>query len=59
MAVYRVAAGSLVRYYATEYHAQQLARALELHGLAPEVSAARLPDDALTRLTVSGMGVRS
>ncbi len=50
--VYRVRAGSLTRMYHTEYHAEQLARALRLNGMTVTVDTVRLPDDALTRLTV-------
>lgn len=54
--VYRVAAGTFTADYFTEYHAEQVARALRLHGpladVAVTVEAIRLPDDPLTRLTV-------
>jgi hypothetical protein len=39
--------------YHTEHHAKQMARALELNGLQAAVDQVRLPDDALTALTVS------
>lgn len=54
---YRVTAGTLTRHYFTEHHAEQLARALRMHpplkGVAVTVTPVRLPDDALTRLSVS------
>ena len=50
--VYRVRAGSITRMYHTEHHAKQMARALELNGLAAVVDKVRLPNDALTALTV-------
>jgi hypothetical protein len=50
--VYRVRAGTLTRLYYAEHHAEQLARALRLHGLEPVVDTIQLPDDPLTRLTV-------
>ena len=50
--VYRVRAGSLTRLYAAEHHAEQLARALRLNGMAVTVDTVRLPNDPLTRLTV-------
>jgi len=50
--VYRVKAGTLTRFYFTEYHADQMARALRLHGMTPVIDTVRLPDDALTALTV-------
>jgi hypothetical protein len=56
LSVYRVRAGTLARFYFTEYHAEQMARALRLHkpleGMAVTVEPYKLPDDALTRLTV-------
>lgn len=55
LTVYRVTAGSFERDYATEHHAEQMARALRLHGplagVTVTVEALRMPDDALTRLT--------
>lgn len=57
LTVYRVRAGTFSRDYATDYHAEQMARALRLHkplaGVAVTVTAIRLPDDALTAITVS------
>ena len=50
--VYRVRAGTLTRYYYTQHHADQLARALSLHGMTPTVEAVKLPNDPLTRLSV-------
>lgn len=51
--VYRVRAGSLTRLYAAKHHAEQLARALRLNGMAAvTVDTVRLPNDPLTRLTV-------
>ena len=57
---YRVRAGSLrhgarwTRTYHTAHHAEQLARALRLHGMTVTVDTVRvrLPNDALTALTV-------
>jgi len=53
---YRVQAGQLVRHYATQFHADQMARALRasLAGTSVTVETVRLPDDALTRLTLGG-----
>jgi|HubBroStandDraft_1064217.scaffolds.fasta_scaffold1163650_2 hypothetical protein len=50
--VYRVRAGSLTRMYFTEYHAEQMARALRLHGMTVSIDTVQLPNDALTRMTV-------
>ena len=50
--VWRVRAGSFERHYYTDYHADQMARALQLHGMAVKVDTVRLPNDALTALTV-------
>ena len=57
LTVYRVTCGSFCRDYATEYHAEQMARALRLHdplnGVpVAVVEAIRLPDYPLTMLTV-------
>lgn len=49
---WRVKAGTLTCFYFTEYHAEQMARALRLHGMEVTVDTVRLPDDALTRLVV-------
>jgi len=53
---YRVQAGSFVRFCHTEHHAEQFARALRLHdpltGAEVKVEPVRLPDDALTRITL-------
>jgi hypothetical protein len=49
---YRVRAGSLTRMYYTEYHADQMARALRLNGMTVAIDTVRLPNDALTALTV-------
>jgi hypothetical protein len=53
--VYRVTAGTFMRDCASEHHADQLARALRLHGplrgVPVTVEAIRVPDDALTRMT--------
>jgi hypothetical protein len=55
LTVYRVTCGSLVRDYATDYHAEQMASALRRHpplaGTPVTVETIRLPDDPLTRLT--------
>jgi hypothetical protein len=55
--VYRVTAGTLVRDYATKYHAEQMANALKAHkplaGVPVTVSVYLAPNDPLTRLTVS------
>ncbi|CAB4171514.1 hypothetical protein UFOVP920_4 [uncultured Caudovirales phage] len=45
--------GTLTRMYFTRHHADQMARALTLNGMETTVDAISLPDDALTRLTVS------
>ena len=45
--------GQLKRMYFTEHHADQLARALTLNGMAVKIEKTSLPYDALTRLTVS------
>lgn len=50
---YRVRAGSLTRFYFTEYHAEQMARALRLNGMNPVIEQVKLPNDALTRLSVA------
>lgn len=54
---YRVTAGTHQRIYATDYHAEQYARALRLHrplaGTPVTVEAIRLPDDPLTRLVTA------
>jgi hypothetical protein len=50
--VYKVRAGTLTRFYHTEYHAEQLARALTLHGMKVVIDKVKLPNDALTALTV-------
>ena len=50
MQVWEVKAGNFVRHFATEYHAEQMARALRLNGMAVTVSAGQLRDDPLTRL---------
>jgi hypothetical protein len=50
---YRVSAGTFRRFYFTEYHAEQMARALRLHGMDPKIERVNLPADPLTRLTVS------
>ena len=47
-----VSAGTFKRHYFTEYHAEQMGRALALHGMAVTITAVRLPADALTRLIV-------
>jgi hypothetical protein len=52
--VWRVTAGSFVRYYATDYHADQMARALFLNGMEPVVERVTLPRDPLTALTTNG-----
>ena len=55
LTVYRVTAGTFCRDYLTEYHAEQMARALRLHeplaGVPVTVEALRMPNDPLTRLT--------
>lgn len=48
--IFEVRAGAFVRHYATEYHAEQMACALRLHGMVVTVESVRLPDDPLTRL---------
>ena len=53
--VFRIKAGSITRMYATEHHAEQMARALRLNGLEPLIDVVRLPNDPLTRLTVQGL----
>ena len=53
LACFKVSAGAFVRFYFTEYHAEQMARALRFHGLTATVEPFSLPDDALTRLSVS------
>lgn len=57
LTVWRVTCGTLVRNYATDYHAEQMARALRLHrplaGVPVTVTPIRLPDGALTRLTAA------
>ena len=50
---WEVRAGNFVRHYATEYHAEQMARALRLNGMAVAVREFTLPNDALTRLIVA------
>ena len=50
--VYRVKAGTYTAMYYTEYHAEQMARALALHGMQPVIDTLRLRDDPLSRLTV-------
>lgn len=52
LTVFRVTAGSLQRLYFTEYHADQMARALRSHGLTVTLDTVSVPDDALTRLAV-------
>ena len=52
LTVWRVRAGTYSAMYFTEYHAAQMARALELHGMRVTIDTVRVPDDALTRLTV-------
>ena len=59
---YRVKAGTYAATYATDYHARQMADALTAHGRkygytdwTVTVEPIRLPDDALTALTVRGM----
>ena len=47
---WEVRAGKFVRHYATEYHAEQMARALRLHGMDVAIRLISLRDDALTRL---------
>ena len=49
--VYRVTAGRLTRDYFSQHHADQFARAMRLNGVKPV--AVQLPNDALTRVTVS------
>jgi hypothetical protein len=55
--IYRVTAGTLVRDYYTEHHAIQMAQALGAHrplaGVPVTITVHRLPNDPLTRLTVS------
>lgn len=48
--VWEVRSGKFVRHYATEHHAEQMARALKLNGMLVEVTRGTLPSDALTRL---------
>ncbi len=48
--VWKVKAGGFERHYATEYHAEQMARALRLNGMEVTVSPTKLPADPLTRL---------
>ncbi len=52
--VYRVRAGSFSRLYYTRHHAEQMERALRLHGMDPVIEEAQMPRDDLTRLTVKG-----
>jgi hypothetical protein len=51
--VWRVTAGSLTRLYFTEYHADQMARALRGAGKVVEVDTISVPDDAVTGMTVT------
>ncbi len=50
--VFRVTAGSVKQMYFAEHHAEQMARALRMNGMTPVIDIVRLPDDALTRLSV-------
>ena len=50
---WEVRAGQFVRHYATERHAEQMARALKLNGMLVTVKRGTLPNDALTRLVLS------
>ena len=47
---WEVRAGKFVRHYATEYHAEQMARALRLNGMDVAIRLISLRNDALTRL---------
>lgn len=47
---WEVRAGRFVRHYTTEYHAEQMARALELNGMTATVKQITLPNDPLSRL---------
>ena len=50
---WEVRAAKFVRHYATEHHANQMARALRLNGMLVEVREISLPRDALTRLVAA------
>lgn len=58
--VYRVEAGTFSRDYYTDYHAEQMASALRMHkplaGVPVTVTVHKLPNDPLTRMTVSNWG---
>lgn len=55
---YRVTAGVFSRILATEHHAEQMARALRMHGplagVPVTVDPIRISNDALTRLSIGG-----
>jgi hypothetical protein len=51
--VWRVTAGSLTRLYFTEYHAEQMARALRGNGMTVDVDMISVPDDAVTGMTIT------
>ena len=53
LTAWEVRAGNLVRHYFTEYHAEQMARALRLNGMSVTIDVIKLPNDPLTRLVVS------
>lgn len=48
-----VKAGKFERHYATEYHAEQMARALRLNGMLVTITEGQLPSDPLTRLILA------
>ena len=49
--VYRIIAGNFRRDYYTNYHAEQMARALRLNGMDVTIQELQMPADALTELT--------
>lgn len=55
---YKVTAGTFSATYYTDYHAEQMVRALRMHtplaGVPVTIEAIRLPNDALTRLSIGG-----
>jgi hypothetical protein len=53
LVVYRVTAGTFSRLYFTKQYAEQMAATLRSYGLMPTVESVIVPDDPLTRLTVS------
>ena len=52
-AAWEVSAGKFKRHYGSEHHAEQMARALRLNGMAVTVRQISLRNDPLTRLILT------